>query len=55
MRGQDTLINIVARIPVVEAQKPFLVRVGKALPSKGKVSDERLSAAIQTALQQSEH
>ena len=47
---QRSIISIVAKIPVAEARKPFLVELEKQLPKSGKVSDEALLASINSAL-----
>jgi hypothetical protein len=55
MRGisdaqQSSVIAVVAKIPVAEARKPFLIELEKQLPKAGKVSDETLLACINSAL-----
>ena len=55
MRGisdaqQSSVIAVVAKIPVAEARKPFLVELEKQLPKTGKVGDETLLACINAAL-----
>ena len=47
---QRSIISIVAKIPVAEARKPFLVELEKQLPKSGKVTDEALLASINAAL-----
>ena len=56
MRGisdaqQSSVIAVVAKIPVAEARKPFLVELEKQLPKTGKVGDETLLACINAALE----
>ena len=47
---QSSVIAVVAKIPVAEARKPFLIELEKRLPKTGKVSDAQLLAAINAAL-----
>jgi hypothetical protein len=49
-RQYSTLIGTIARIPVEQARRLFLERIEQALPKAGKVSDEQLLSAVNSAL-----
>ena len=55
MRGisdkqQNLVITTVAKIPVPQARKPFLVELEKQLPKSGRVTDAQLLEAINATL-----
>ena len=47
---QALVIQTVAKIPVPDARKPFLVALEKLLPAKGRVSDQQALEAVNAAL-----